>query len=351
VHRLPSDQEAYIVVSLGVHTSSGNLVIDVAQSLDPLATSLRAVTEVMYEGLPVLTVLIAGIAWAVVGRALRPVEAIRQRVAAIGGRAGAERVPEPGTDDEIGRLATTMNAMLARLHHSARQQQRFVSDASHELRSPIASIRTQLDVAQAYPDESRTPELVVALLAEAHRLETLVSDLLLLARLDEGGGPWAAAEMDLDDLIHREAARLRAQGRVRVDTSRVHAARLIGDERSVQRALTNLADNAERHARSTVWFGCRPSGAGTVEVTVSDDGPGVPMASRVRIFERFTRLDDARDRSGGGTGLGLAIVAEVARRHGGHVRVDDAVGGGARFELLLSNATMPVGATTTAAAQ
>jgi signal transduction histidine kinase len=277
-------------------------------------------------------VLVAFTTWIVTGRTLHPIEGIRREVATISGSELSRRVPQPRGDDEVARLARTMNAMLDRLQDSRDRQRRFVSDASHELRSPVATIRHELEVALAHPDQTTVEALAADLLAEDLRLEGLVEDLLLLARADEDTLSLIARPVDLDDLVLAEAARLRRRGIVRVDTSSLSAGRVAGDPAQLTRLVRNLADNAERHARSVVSLalGAR---SGQLTLTVGDDGDGITEADRVRIFERFTRLDGARTRDAGGAGLGLAIVAAVARVHGGTVHVEP--GPGARFVVVL----------------
>jgi signal transduction histidine kinase len=320
------DDGPYRVVARS--TRDGAYTVVVGETLEPVAESTEALSPVLGAGIPAMLVLVAATTWTVTGRALRPVESIRREVAAISSEDLGRRVPVAPGDDEIARLARTMNAMLDRLEASGRRQRRFVSDASHELRSPIATVRHELEVAMAHPDDADVRALAADLLAEAHRMERLVDALLVLARADEGSLDGRHRPVDLDDLALDEAARLRHRGRVRVDTTGVSAGRVEGDAAQLGRLVRNLTDNAERHAASVVTLAVT-SHDGHVELAVGDDGPGVPAAERERIFERFTRLDDARARDTGGAGLGLAIVAEVARAHGATVRVEDA--GGARF--------------------
>jgi signal transduction histidine kinase len=286
----------------------------------------------------VLLVVVALLTWLVVGRALRPVDTIRREVDAIGPAELDRRVAEPPTDDEVGRLARTMNRMLARLDGAARAQRRFVSDASHELRSPLASIRQHAEVARAHPDRLGDGELAEVVLAEGARLQDLVEQLLLLTRLDEGGFALARGPVDVDDLVLADARRLRDAGAVAVDTAGVTAARLDGDERMLARLTRNLSDNAARHATSRIALGLLVDGD-RVELTVDDDGSGIPESDRERVFERFVRLDEGRARDAGGSGLGLAIVAEIARAHGGSVRVTESPLGGARFVVELPTAS------------
>jgi signal transduction histidine kinase len=237
------------------------------------------------------------------------------------------RVPEPPTDDEIGRLARTMNAMLGRLQGAALRQRQFVSDASHELRSPVAAIRTDVEVALREGPAADWPAVGRAVLAEEDRLERLLSDLLVLAAGEEGG-PVGAAPVDLAALATAEAARAR---RVPVEVAApATAARAAGSPDALRRALSHLVDNAARHARSRVVVTVAPG-----RLVVDDDGPGIADDDRERVFERFTRLDDARARDQGGAGLGLAVVRSIAARHGGTARVDASPLGGARLVVEL----------------
>jgi signal transduction histidine kinase len=231
-----------------------------------------------------------------------------------------------------------MNAMLDRLEGAADRQRQFVSDASHELKSPLTTIRTKVEVASMQPDDADWSDVSATVLGEVDRLDDMVGDLLQLARLDETGGSLAThTDVDLDELVAAEAHRLRGLG-VAVDDSGLGAARVQGDRSALTRLMRNLADNAARHARTTVGLSVG-NGDGTAVVRIDDDGPGVPVADRERVFERFTRLDEGRARGAGGAGLGLALVRAVAAAHGGTVRVLDAPLGGARFEVRLPSRT------------
>ena len=303
----------------------------------PLTDALRAsstVSGLLLAAVPILLIVLAGLIWLIVGRALRPVETIRREVDAIGPAELDHRVAEPRTDDEIARLARTMNRMLARLDSSARAQRRFVSDASHELRSPLASIRQFAELARAHPDRVADGELADVVLAEGARLQDLVESLLLLTRLDESGLAVVRRPVDLDDGALADARRVRDAGVVTVDTSGVSAARVDGDERMLARLARNLTDNASRHATSRIAVAVGVRGD-RVQLSVDDDGTGIPAEERPRVFDRFVRLDEGRARDAGGSGLGLAIVAEIARAHGGEVRVEDSPLGGARFVVSL----------------
>jgi signal transduction histidine kinase len=244
------------------------------------------------------------------------------------------RVDEPETRDEIGRLAHTMNGMLARLEESQIAQRRFVSDASHELKSPLASLRQYAEVARAHPDRISSQELSDAVLDEGARLERLVQGMLVLTRADEGGLALSVTDVDLDDLLLAEATRLRALGAVTVEVTGVHPARVRGDLGLLRQVTRNLADNAARHARGRVVFAATQTSSGA-QVSIEDAGAGIAEADRDRVFERFVRLDEARARDAGGSGLGLAIVRDIVRAHGGDVRVDAGGLGGARFVVSL----------------
>ncbi|MEV0641939.1 HAMP domain-containing sensor histidine kinase [Streptomyces sp. NPDC050619] len=294
----------------------------------PLSAERRAVSTaltVMLIGFPLLLAVVAVVTWLVTRRALRPVEGIRCEMAAITASEDlARRVPVPDTHDEVARLARTTNETLSALQTSVERQRRFVADASHELRSPIASLRTQLEVGAAHPELLDVEGAV----EDTVRLQHLAADLLLLARLDAGERP-ADARFDLAALTREEA-----DGRPGVTVKAPEAAEVAGSRVQLGRLLTNLLDNARRHARSEIAVTVQRLGEWAV-VEVADDGDGVPAGDRERIFERFVRLDDARSRDDGGAGLGLAIARDVAVRHGGTLTVRDAPAGGALFELRL----------------
>lgn len=333
--RLPIGEDGpYRVVAVAADSPGGRFVVLSARSLEPTQDSLKAVATALATGLPLLLLLVASTMWVVTGRALRPVEAIRSEVTAITNAELGRRVPEPGGDDEVARLARTMNEMLARLESSRDRQQRFVSDASHELRSPIATIRHELEVLIANPDGADVVEVARDLLDEDLRMQALVENLLVLARSDEGTTPPTRRRVDLDDLLLAEAARLRSRGSVRVDASGISAGQVVGDPAQLLRVVRNLVDNAERHATGAVRLSVAERD-GRVALVVADDGPGIAAADRLRVFGRFTRLDDARARHTGGYGLGLAIVHQVVTAHGGGVTIEEPPGGGARFVVDL----------------
>jgi signal transduction histidine kinase len=325
---------SFRTVSKVVHIPKGILHVTVGGSLEHVFESTRTVTRMLLYGIPGLLVLVVLTTWLFMGRALRPVESIRREVADISARDLNRRVLVPDSGDEIARLAETMNAMLGRLAESSQRQRRFISDASHELRSPVASLRAVAEVADEYPDSTTLQEFATTVLSEEKRLEALVDDLLVLARADENSLVHRREPVDVDDLVLAEAARLRAASTLRIDTAKVSAARVQGDAGSLRRAIRNVADNAMRHASNTIGFEVSSSG-NTATVAVIDDGAGIAEADRGRIFERFIRLEASRDRDSGGSGLGLSIVTEIINAHEGTVTVSDAPETGARFELSL----------------
>lgn len=334
INDLPfGDGGSYRVIALPSATPDGQVTVYVAGSLAPADDAVDLLQGALAAGAPVLLALVAFTTWTVVGRTLRPVDAIRAEVADISDRSLNRRVSVPPLDDEISRLATTMNMMLDRLDAAAERQRRFVADASHELQTPLAAARTDLEVALAHPDCANWSDTAADLLAANQRMERLVRDLLFLARADAGVARAPARPVDLDDIVLSEAARIRSTGGLRVDTGAVSAAAVEGRPDELTRAVRNLLDNAERYASSVVRIELS-SDDGHVELVVHDDGPGISVADRERIFRRFTRLDDARSRETGGTGLGLAIAKEIIDAHGGSVVVDDAPHG-TRFVVRL----------------
>ncbi len=332
--RFTLDREPYLAVGTQADTPNGLVTVLVGRSLEPIQESTDVARDLLALAVPVLLVVVAITTWMIVGRALAPVEAIRREVAEISATELYRRVPTPSSSDEVSRLARTMNDMLTRLDASRRRQEQLVSDASHELRNPIAAIRQYAEVALAHPEQISARELAEDVLTEDVRLQHLVEDLLLLARADENMLDLNAAPVDLDDIVLDEAARLRKTTQLDVDTQAVSATRLVGDRAALQRIVRNLADNAARHAQSTVRFEVTGSGDEAL-ILVDDDGTGVALEDRDSVFERFTRLDDARDRDHGGAGLGLAIVTEIVAAHGGSAAVDEAPLGGARFRIAL----------------
>jgi signal transduction histidine kinase len=329
------EDEAFRVVTRPVDGPLGEGVLHVGGPLDDIDETTALLTRSLAVAVPAVTLLLAALVWWLVGRTLRPVEAMRREAAGIDGADLERRVPVPAGDDEITRLARTLNAMLGRIEDAARRQQRFVADASHELRSPLARIRTELEVDLAHPAGADPSATGRSVLDETIGMQALVDDLLLLARTDAGAattGP--VAPVDLDDLVARQVQRLRADTRLRVDASAVGAVQVVGEGARLERALANVVDNAARHAASTVSVSLVAQD-GVAVLAVTDDGPGIPPERRDEVFERFTRLDGARAASAGGTGLGLAIARDIVDAHGGTIAVDPGHHPGARVIITL----------------
>lgn len=329
----PVGDDDVIVVAAAADTPSGPATVLVGREINKVTESTRVLIGMLLTGIPALLLVVGLTTWRVVGRALGPVDDIRREVDEISSSALDRRVTEPTGGDEIARLAATMNRMLDRLEAAQHRQQRFASDASHELRSPVASIRQHVEVAMAHPDSTTLGALAETVLAEDLRVQGLVEDLLLLARADEGVEP-PTQPVDIDDIVFDAADRLRGAASLEVDTSAVSGGRVRGTPAQLRQLVGNLADNAARHARSRVAFSLAEQ-HGTVVLRVDDDGPGIPAGERQRVFERFVRLDEARGRHDGGSGLGLAIVAQVAATHQGTVTAAESPDGGARLELRL----------------
>jgi len=328
--------EGFVVVAEGVESPDGPMVVLAAQSLETVQESTAIVGRLLLLGSPLVLLAVALTMYWLTGRALAPVEAMRRRVATIDGTAISARVPVPPGGDEIARLAETLNSMLGRLQNAADTQRRFVGDASHELRSPLSTIRAAHEIQTLHPDSADWATTSGEVLAELDRVDRLVADLLLLARSDEHGLALRMTDVDLDDLVRAEAARLRRKPGLEVVVT-APPVRVQADEHHLARALRNLTDNAQRHAHSRVELTLSTRGD-VARIEVVDDGPGVPDTERERIFERFVRLDFSRARDSGGTGLGLPISRQIARAHGGDLMCGEAGSRGPYFLL-----TVPLG--------
>jgi signal transduction histidine kinase len=295
----------------------------VAVSSSEATRSLRAVQLVLAVGVPLLVVGFGIVCWFLVGAALRPVAALRRGAGAITETGTGARLPVPPTRDEVARLAETLNDMLDRLAAGGARQRAFVADAAHELRSPLASVRTQLEVARAHPEVADWDDTAEGVLVDVARLSRLVDDLLMLARLDDAAA--TAGRGGPVDLRAMAVAATTAPGRrVPVEADAGGEEVLVrADEDSVARILDNLIGNADRYAATRVTVAVARNGDAAT-LTVADDGPGIPEAARARVFERFARLDASRSQHSGGSGLGLAIVRQLAQSWGGTVELQDA---------------------------
>ncbi len=332
-----SDLGSMRVASLRVPTSSGPVTVSAGESLRNARAAMHAITALLIAGVPLLTTLVAAMAWWTIGRTLKPVSDITSTMSEITASDLHRRVPVGSDDDEISGLASTVNNTLERLEGAVATQRRFVADASHELRGPLAALRADLEISVTHPTDTDWQSVAGDLLGDVERLDAITEDLLLLARLDS---PPARhhSRVDLARLVDEVIADIRRTDVEVSVTVETRPCTIDGDTVQLSRMLRNLVRNAEQYAATRIAVDLSMSGP-SVRLCVTDDGPGIPTERRREVFERFVRLDESRTPSVGGTGLGLAIVADVVAAHDGSVRVDDGPLGGASFvvELPLTN--------------
>jgi signal transduction histidine kinase len=317
-----------------VDAQGKTVTIQGRSSLAPTRQAIATLWHLLLPGVPALLLLVALLTWMAVGRALKPVSAIRGKMADITAHDLHQRVPEPGSHDEIAALARTVNATLDRLQTAVEQHKRFVADAAHELRSPLAVLRTRLELTG---HRTEAPALAAQALTDVDRIQALTADLLLLSRLDAGEPP-RDQEVDLGQVAAEEAAQTRPRPDVTVAMDIAADVLVRGSGDQLRRLVANLVDNAVRHATGAVTVGLTADGSRAV-LEVTDDGPGIPQEHREIVFDRFTRLDEARDRDRGGSGLGLAIARDIAVAHHGTLSVATTPEPGACLRAVL-----PVGA-------
>ncbi|MGW0950025.1 sensor histidine kinase [Streptomyces sp. NPDC002623] len=336
---VPDDQGG---ASAEVGTSAGMYLVQAYPNLTPAHTAVVTLTWALIPCTALLVLLVSWLTWFAMGRALRPVEAIRAEFADLTAHSLQQRVPVPDSGDEVALLAETMNSTLDQLQRAVGRLRTFTSDASHELRGPLTTLRARLELALARPDQAEWITVGGEALEDTTRLEEVVADLLLLARLD-ARRPLKLQPLCVNDLLRRTVAECRPrQSVVLVTSPDTDDETVMGSRTALTRLLTNLLDNALRHAHSTVTVQVsRTERELTVEVR--DDGPGIPAPDRERVFDRFTRLDNARTRDTGGTGLGLAIARDIATAHSGTLtaQAPHADDHGARMVL-----TLPIGSPT-----
>jgi signal transduction histidine kinase len=329
----PLDQRTMRVIAINANTSTGPVIVYAGENLDNAANTASTIVSDLAAGLPVLLLVVAGVTWWAVGRTLRPVRQITSTMAAITTSDLQRRVPEPAARDEIGQLASTVNRTLARLDNSVERQRRFVADASHELRGPLAALRADLEISLAHPERTVWNDVARDTLGDVERLQNLTDDLLVLARTDDDLQR-QHEPVDLTDIVVDGVQALRRDD-IQVTTAGLDAPAVVeGDDAQLRRMVRNLIHNAEEHAGSNVHItlGTTP---GIVRLTVADDGPGILEMDRQVVFERFVRLDTARTRDSGGAGLGLAIVHDVVTNHHGTVAITDTHPHGATFTVDL----------------
>ncbi|MDN4609555.1 sensor histidine kinase [Arthrobacter burdickii] len=345
------DVDDYIVAAEGITTPGGDMVVAVGVSTAIERDAISTVGWFLLTGVPVLLALAGTLMWFLVGRALRPVERIRSTVAGISHQHLDERVEVPPTRDEIERLATTMNGMLARLQSADAAQRRFVTDASHELRSPLATLTTGLEIAAADSSDVTWRETSAMLQTQALRMGYLVEDLLTLAKIDDAGLKFVMQDVDLDDLLLEELNRLKSVSRHAIH-AHIEPVRITADPHRITQVIRNLLNNADRHAASTISINLSNSasehpsthassdasdshGHGQAILTIDNDGDRIPETQRERVFERFVRLDESRTRESGGSGLGLAISKNIIRAHAGTILATENTDGHTRFVVTL----------------
>ncbi|SEG55260.1 Signal transduction histidine kinase [Thermomonospora echinospora] len=334
VVHVPGQSTPLYVVAERVNTPDGPRIALAAASMREVEQFRRVFSLVAGAMLPLVLGLVGWTVWVSVGHALRPFALMRRELAQITGGCMGRRVTVPDTDDEVADLARSVNITLERLQRFVEAQRGFVADVSHELRSPLTGLRAQLEVALAHPDDEDWPAVARAALADADRLQRIVTDVLMLARLDAGvrseRGP-----VDLGELARAEATDRPRKVPVHVHVHDVARPLIVYASRTqLVRVLTNLLDNAERHASSEIRISVYRDGEEAV-LEVADDGSGIPLKDRDRVFQRFQRLPESRQRDAHGSGLGLPIARDIVNAHGGTLVIGDSEQGGALLVLRL----------------
>jgi signal transduction histidine kinase len=327
-----SGDDEVLVSARGVEVHGKPYVVLVAAPLEVQTETLRTVGLLLLAAAPLLVALVAVAVWVLVGQSLKTVERIRRQVSEIDGRRLSERVEVPPTGDEIAALTSTMNEMLDKLEHSNNSHREFFSDASHELRSPLSTLVTTAEVASLDKSGKTWLDMQQTVISESSRMQSLVEDLLTLAKVDAHQLQLHAQDVDLEDVLDSEINRLRTVSSLEI-TSALQPVRVRGDERRLAQVFRNLLDNAARYAKSRIVVGMERR-AGEVVVSVDNDGEIIGAEDRHRVFERFARLDASRSTDGGGSGLGLAISREIMGAHGGTVVAAES-DGWCRFQVSL----------------
>jgi signal transduction histidine kinase len=345
--RAPDDSqtETYRFWYASGPSPSGPVTVYVGNGLEAVSEASAALRRALWVGVPVVLALLGVGIWLLLGRVIGRLDRIRAEVDRISVQNLDSRVAGDGVDDEVGRLAATMNAMLERLDVAAQRQRDFVADVSHDLQSPLAAQRVALEVALARPEAIDTARLRGEVLGATTDMERLVDELLVVASIDAGKTSMPAL-IDLDSVVLEEASRARTSGRAEVDTSAISAAPAYANPDDVRRVVRNLLDNAFAHAATRVVLSVTAvehhdadgadGGRPWAQLLVADDGAGVPVEHQDRIFDRFYRAESARS-PGSGSGLGLSIARGLAERNGGRVDLV-AAGTGATMRLLLPQA-------------
>ena len=341
--------ESSPAVQDGESSSDARLQQIADDSIEEALAGVDAASRALWIIVPAVVAVLALAIWLTVGRALRLVRDIAGRVAEISGSTPEDRVPEPDSGDEVAELAALMNQMLDRLQAASDRQRAFVADASHELRSPLSTLLAAAEVAVVSSDPQKLQKLSVKIGSDARRMQALIEDLLDLARLDEQRRDEQLYEVDMWAVSEHVVERVDGLDKA-ITLAGAAAPPVVGIESQIERAVFNLVDNAVAHADQQVLVTLVESETG-VAVVVEDDGPGIPPEDRVRVLDRFVRLDESRKRRTGSTGLGLSLCHAIAERHGGTVEIGDSeLLSGARvtFKLPMSGAESVGPATTMA---
>lgn len=328
----------FLVIKRSVDSPDGTVTLAAMTSLHPAMETAVRTTQIVAGLLLALLVMAGFFAYHMTGRTLRPVEGMRREVEAISAKDLSGRITPPAGDPDLSTLADTFNGLLSRIEASVNEQKRFISDASHELKSPIASTNLMLETLRQHPETVEPDEVLADLAAENDRLGLIVNDLLMLARQDEDRLAANPTPVDFMDLLYEEAASLRQRFPISVDDSGVKPVIGRTDANLLSHAVRNLLDNAARYAKRTVWVSCAEvegSRGKCMRIVVSDDGPGIPEADRERVFGRFVRLEEGRERKKGSTGLGLSVARGNVERLGGTVRFAEPEHGGATAVIEL----------------
>lgn len=341
--RLGPEQERFRVAAKTVVLLDGQReVLVVAHSLEGVDESLTKLALLLLVAIPAAAAAAGVGGWVLAGKALHPVARMTSQAALISADRLHERVAVPPARDELGRLASTLNAMLDRIERGVQQQQRLVADASHELRTPLAVMRSEIDVQlrapQQLPPEFR--ETLESVGEEIERMGRTLENLLILARIDEGRLDLLYAPQRLDQLVGEVTAKLRPMALAKAIDLTVEGdgVEVLADGPRLELVITNLVDNAIKYTgrggsvRVRLWRAEQDAG-----LTVSDTGPGIPKEAQLRLFDRFYRADASRSSAGGqgGSGLGLAICREIVTAHGGRLWVESEPGAGAAFSLAM----------------
>jgi signal transduction histidine kinase len=339
------DNQNFVIAHVTSSTEAGEVTVVAAQTLSQVSDTITVVLTAFALLAPIFICVVAWIIWLAVGKSLATVDRISTQVTNIESESLHERVTIPVAKDQIQKLTITVNHMLDRLEGSMASQKRFVADASHELRSPLATMRLTLDLESLATNPADTSadnpaENFEVLNQEVERMTRLVSNLMLLAKSDAGPSELNISDVDLDDIVYRELSSIRVRTNITIKAN-IEPIKIQGDATRISQVVRNLLENAINYAHDEVHVSIKSVLDGCL-IEVSDDGPGIALENREAVFERFVRLDEHRSRDAGGSGLGLAIVAEIVKQHGGTVSISDSPTGGALFKVQLPLAPVSV---------